>query len=210
MRALILFVALGVSFYFNAVQFYGNNKIRAIAIDCIETIDNANTQIESAIDLLDKNQELLDNIFRVEEMLARKVPPELLTKYASAFLSASVKYDVPVKLLISIASVESNFNHRAVSYKNAIGVMQVMKLWIKVIPELKSESDLYDIDKNINAGAFVISQYRKRFGHIKTTITAYNRGETIVARYLAAGMDPSNGYETRVLDKWKNKRKNYL
>lgn len=210
MRTLILFAALGTSVFYNFQQFYENARVRGLAYNCEAMIQQTNENIKEALDLIDKYEIINRQTERVEKMLANKVRPEQLNRYATAFLNSSIKYKIPVRLLITIASVESNFNQYAISNKGALGLMQIMPLWVKINPDLSSTNDLFNLEKNIDAGAFVLAQYRERFGHYRTTITAYNRGERRVARILAIGMDPSNVYTTRVLSKWNQNKKNYL
>lgn len=210
MRTLILFVLLGISVFFNFEQFHENSRVRSLAYNCKTAIAETQENIRQALFLIEQQAKIYGPTARVEKMLKGRVPKREVNRYARAFLASSIKHKIPVRLLISIASAESNFDPNIISKKGAVGVMQVMPFWVKEMTELSSVYDLFNIEKNIDAGADVLAQYRKRFGHIKTTITAYNRGETKVARYLAVGMDPSNVYTTKVLTRWGQTRKNYL
>ena len=99
-------------------------------------------------------------------------------KYYDIAKAASTKYDVDVSWLLAIIKAESNFNHRAVSPKGAIGLMQLMPetaRWLGI-------KDPSDPRKNIHAGAKYFSKLLKTFGRMDLALAAYNAGPTVVKR----------------------------
>ena len=98
-------------------------------------------------------------------------------------------------LVLSIMSVESDFNPRAVSPVGAVGLMQVMPLWKKVL----DVDDLSEPEVSIHAGVQILQHYQGLYDDVGLTLTAYNRGPGQVNELLASGQDPANGYSAKVL-----------
>ena len=87
----------------------------------------------------------------------------------SAVYENSVQYDLAPELILSVIKVESEFNPRAYSKAGAIGLMQIMPvtgiyvgrslgLWVE------NESDMYDIEKNIQIGTVFLKECIERLG----------------------------------------------
>lgn len=95
------------------------------------------------------------------------------------------RYGVDTQLALAIASVESNFNSRAISPKSAMGVMQL-------IPATAARFGVinpFDPEQNIRGGlAYLrwLKQYYKN--DVVRIISAYNAGEGAVDYYR--GMPP--------------------
>ena len=88
----------------------------------------------------------------------------------------------PVDALVPrIIKVESNGNPRAISKKGAIGLMQVMPLWV---PELKKHGivkkgrdELLDPVTNVRAGKFILARYlEKHKGNVRKALHSYSGG----------------------------------
>lgn len=97
----------------------------------------------------------------------------LVVKYAAA-------YDLEERLLRAVIKAESDFDHKAVSHKGAMGLMQLM-------PETGKEygvRDFFDPEENIRAGARHLRKLLDRyFGDYELALAAYNAGETAVEKY---------------------------
>lgn len=88
--------------------------------------------------------------------------------------------DYPL-LLLSIISVESNFDKNAKSSKGALGLMQVMPLWIsefKNTLNIKTKKDLKKIRNNIRAGDYIISYYTQKEGNLSDGLNEYVNGSS--------------------------------
>lgn len=84
----------------------------------------------------------------------------------------SVRFELSPELILGLISVESNFDHFAVSNVGARGLMQVMPFWKK---DLGSPSDnLFEIETNIRYGCAIIRHYIKRYKRIDRALAAYN------------------------------------
>jgi len=93
---------------------------------------------------------------------------------------AAEKYDVDPDLVFSVVAAESNFNPRAVSRRNARGLMQLL-------PETARRfgvKDIYDPEQNVDAGTRYLRELLKQFrGDLALTLAAYNAGPRAVDRY---------------------------
>ncbi len=99
-------------------------------------------------------------------------------------------------LVLSVMFVESEFNPKAVSSVGAVGLMQVMPLWKKVL----EVEDLSHPETSIHAGVAILQHYQQLYeNNVELMLTAYNRGPTQVNDALASGVDPQNGYSAKVL-----------
>ena len=105
---------------------------------------------------------------------------EKSTSLDDIFERASIKYNVPLKLLKAIGKAESDFNPKAVSKSGAQGVMQLMP---KTAEEL-GVTDSFDPEQNIMGGSKYISDLLKRYdGDTKLALAAYNAGMNNVKKY---------------------------
>lgn len=90
------------------------------------------------------------------------------------------RYNVDPKLALAIISVESGFNSRAVSSKNAQGLMQL----IPQTAERFRVKNPFDAEENIKGGLAYLQWLLAFFqGDVKLVVAAYNAGEKAVERY---------------------------
>jgi soluble lytic murein transglycosylase-like protein len=89
-------------------------------------------------------------------------------------------YEVDPRLVLAIISVESGFNERAVSPKNAQGLMQL-------IPDTARRfrvKNVFDAEENIKGGVAYLQWLLAFFkGDVPLVAAAYNAGERAVERY---------------------------
>jgi hypothetical protein len=118
-----------------------------------------------------------EEIFQAESL---KPVVALTGPYAELIRVASAKYSLDPLLLANVMAAESNFNPRAVSRKNAQGLMQLM-------PETSSRllvKNPFDPAQNIDAGAAYLKQMLNRFdGNVALALAAYNAGPDRVIQY---------------------------
>ncbi|MGU5727729.1 lytic transglycosylase domain-containing protein [Aeromonas jandaei] len=133
--------------------------------------------------------------FNVEAYLARQSPGK--QKLATMLRHAAKRHQVDVRLVLAIAIAESNLESRAVSAKNAQGVMQL-------IPETQQRFGVtqpFDPAQNIKGGVSYLKWLDRRFdGDWVLISAAYNTGEKAVERY--GGIPPydeTREYVKRVL-----------
>ncbi|MGB5539640.1 MAG: lytic transglycosylase domain-containing protein, partial [Gammaproteobacteria bacterium] len=89
-------------------------------------------------------------------------------------------YGLDANLLLAVVEVESSFNPRARSPKNARGLMQLM-------PATASRfevDDIWDPIENLRGGMAYLRWLMDRYeGDLDLSLAAYNAGERVVNRY---------------------------
>jgi soluble lytic murein transglycosylase-like protein len=111
---------------------------------------------------------------------ARPLPASRgLDQYRDQIRVAAEKYRLPEALLLAVMAVESNFDHRALSEKGAVGLMQLMPLTAKDM----FVSDAWDPAQNIEGGARYLRILANQYGgDMVQTLAAYNAGPEAVRR----------------------------
>jgi len=101
-------------------------------------------------------------------------------KYDNIITMASQNHGVSFPLIKAIIRAESGFNHRAVSKKGALGLMQLMPENVRLL-RIK---DPFDPWENIMGGTqFFKKQLHHYNGKVKLALAAYNAGPNAVDHY---------------------------
>lgn len=117
------------------------------------------------------------------KLLHLEKPPAFTFKYESCFRVAARRYNLPLTLLLAVARGESDFNPKAVSKANAIGIMQI--LWPTTAKELgiTRKADLFEPCTNIQAGARYLRYLLNLYGeNYHLALAAYNYGPNRIRR----------------------------
>jgi len=118
---------------------------------------------------------------------------------ASHVRAAAHRYGVPESLVAAVASVESEFNPRAVSRRGALGLMQLMP----GTAALLGVRDAFDPRENIDAGARHLRDLLEQFANdVSLALAAYNAGAQAVIKH--GGIPPypeTRAFVARVLDR---------
>jgi soluble lytic murein transglycosylase-like protein len=107
-------------------------------------------------------------------------------------------------LVLAIIAEESRFNPNAVSPVGAVGLMQVMPQWEKV---LGISGSLKDPEVSIKYGLEVLGFYLEMYKDLEMALTAYNRGPGPVDMALMRGKDPKNKYAPEVMKVYERLKK---
>lgn len=100
--------------------------------------------------------------------------------FAQLIRDAAKKHGVDEKLIQHVILIESNYNPRAVSRRQAQGLMQLL-------PQTAAKysvANVFDPAQNIDAGTHYLKDLLARFrGNVRLALAAYNAGPELVERY---------------------------
>ncbi len=106
--------------------------------------------------------------------------PVLQPPYRELVEAAAARYSVDADLITSVIAVESNFDPKALSRKNARGLMQLL-------PETAARlgvQNIYDPQENIDAGTRYLRELLQKYNNdLALTLAAYNAGPERVQQY---------------------------
>jgi soluble lytic murein transglycosylase-like protein len=109
-------------------------------------------------------------------------PPVAVAKspFRDLIEAAASRYSVDAELIASVIAAESNFNPKAISRRNARGLMQLL-------PETASRlgvHNIFDPAENIDAGTHYLSDLLTLYKNdLALTLAAYNAGPLRVQQY---------------------------
>lgn len=110
---------------------------------------------------------------------------------------ASRIYNIPEPFIRAVIEVESNYGTKALSYKGAMGLMQLMPSVCKDL----GVTDPWDPYQNIMAGVQLLRILANRFrGDIPSVIAAYHAGGGSVATREGIPYQGTDGYVRKVLE----------
>ena len=109
------------------------------------------------------------------KLAAMDVPGRSATR--AMIRATATRHGVDPKLALAIASLESGCSQRAVSYTDAVGVMQLMPVAEKWASELAGRSlDRYDTQDNITGGVLIIRALQASADSREQAIAGYYQG----------------------------------
>jgi soluble lytic murein transglycosylase-like protein len=128
-------------------------------------------------------------------VLKRDIDLTLARQVAALVHKNAQLYGRDPNLVLAIMAVESDFNPNASSNVGAVGLMQVMPHWKRV---LGITGELTDPEINIRMGLQILGFYLEMYQDLDMALTAYNRGPGPVEVALRNGQSPNNGYAPKV------------
>ncbi len=126
----------------------------------------------------------------LDQTLARRI--------ARSVLGECQLFGQDPNLVLAIMAIESDFNPNAVSSVGALGLMQVMPHWKKVL----NLQELTEPEVSIRAGIQILGFYQQMYRDLELALTAYNRGPGPVDYALVKGTSSANGYAAKILATW--------
>ena len=100
--------------------------------------------------------------------------------YGNLIRAAAEKHGVDEHLITHVIAVESNFNPRATSRKQALGLMQLLPSTAARF----SVTNIFDPAENIDAGTHYLKTLLARYsGNVSLALAAYNAGPEAVTRF---------------------------
>ena len=100
---------------------------------------------------------------------------------------------LPPELVLSVIQVESKFDAYAVSKAGAVGMMQIMPFWLKLIG--RPDDSLVHVRTNLRMGCTILKYYlEKSHGDVREALQRYN-GATV-------GIDYSDSVLKSLSRKW--------
>jgi hypothetical protein len=124
----------------------------------------------------------VDDIVGIEpEEIFEPLPEPLSEKtpFQKIIRAAAERYGVDADLIHCVIAVESNFNPKAVSPKNARGLMQLL-------PQTAAQlgvKDIFDPEQNIDGGTRYLRDLLKKYSNLTLALAAYNAGPQRVDQY---------------------------
>jgi len=172
---------------------------------------------DDKLDVIKRVDGVKKNVIFIKYLSKVKLEPKFVELIAGAFYDASLKHGMDSRELIATAWHESRFKPKSRSHVGAIGVMQIMPLWLKndnfvFDNEIHTREDLTDPVKNIHAGAYIYNHYKeywmnrgykKDFNIRRLALLSYNRGHRRVSYLMRNGENPANGYFKVISKKYK-------
>ncbi len=107
-------------------------------------------------------------------------PQAAKSPFRELILAAAARYSVDADLITSVIATESNFDPKAVSRRNARGLMQLL-------PQTAARlgvQNIFDPGENIDAGTHYLRDLLQRYRNdLVLTLAAYNAGPERVQQY---------------------------
>lgn len=121
--------------------------------------------------------------------------------FAELITASAHAHGVAPELVASVIAVESNFNPKAVSWRSARGLMQLM-------PQTAARfgvTDIFDPQQNIEAGTKYLKELMVQYNNdLSLTLAAYNAGPDKVGQYRSIPpYRETRDYVRRVTEKFR-------
>ncbi len=154
-----------------------------------------------------KSERIIKDQQAVEQQVAEKEEASQSTPapdYGSYVRSAASKYEIEPELIHAVIKTESNGNHRAVSRKGAMGLMQLMPTTANDM----NVSNPFNPEQNIEGGTKYLKSLIAKFnGDLTLALAAYNAGPKAVEKYGSVPpISETKQYVKKVFSLYKGKR----
>jgi soluble lytic murein transglycosylase-like protein len=122
------------------------------------------------------------------------------TELSRAIHDAALEAGLDPELAFRLVNVESQFKEHATSHVGAAGLTQVMLPTARFYDRNVTKEKLYKRETNLRIGFHYLRDLiDEHHGNVKLALLTYNRGALAVQNELSLGLDPSNGYDRKVM-----------
>ncbi len=137
-------------------------------------------------------------IFIFKDKILKIMYPKTYQEIVSIYAE---EYNVEENLIFAVIKAESNFDEKAVSHKDAIGLMQIMeetaddiatRYGIEIDHENIRES-VADVKTNINLGTKYLSILLEKYKNKEIAVAAYNAGIGTVDNWIEKDIIKADG-----------------
>lgn len=179
---LLMFFLLGGMFFLNL-----KNEERIIF--------NNRVQVEQSNAINKKSGVLFD---ATSDIIQRegKVPPSVAKQYAVWIYESAAKFAVDPMLILSVISIESNFNYKAISPTGPVGLMQIASSHHK---DKATPAELFSPETNISVGTQIIKEYADRSSSLVETLLRYNGSLGSAPVYATKVIATKNRFEKEIM-----------
>ena len=135
-------------------------------------------------------------------VLKNKIQRIFYPKSYEEFVSMySDEYGVDENLIFAVIKAESNFQEDAVSHKDALGLMQIMKETAEDVARKynieidfnNSEREILNVQNNIKIGTKYLAVLLEKYKNIEVAVAAYNAGIGTVDNWIEKEIIKSDG-----------------
>lgn len=133
-----------------------------------------------------------------KDKIQRIFYPKSYEEFVSMY---SDEYGVDENLVFAVIKAESNFQEDAVSHKDALGLMQIMKETAEDVARKynieidfnNSEKEILNVQNNIKIGTKYLAVLLEKYKNKEVAVAAYNAGIGTVDNWIEKGIIKSDG-----------------
>lgn len=138
--------------------------------ELIALVQQAETDTKEFADKYDEQVWLTDMSLRLADIVP---DPDERIKLLKMIHSEASRAQVPPQLVLALIQVESKFDPYAVSRAGAVGLMQIMPFWLKLIG--RPDDSLVHVRTNLRMGCTILRYYLdKEHNNYKRALARYN------------------------------------
>lgn len=131
---------------------------------------------------------------KIQKIFYPKTYEEIVSIYSD-------EYGVDENLIFAVIKAESDFQEDAVSHKDALGLMQIMKETAEDVARKynieidfnNSEKEILKIQNNIKIGTKYLAVLLEKYKNKEVAVAAYNAGIGTVDNWIEKGIIKSDG-----------------
>lgn len=154
------------------------------------------------------NSEMLADLEATGEVITRVKEPEfvylpmvnLSEEDQEKIFTIANSYNIAYTLILSMIETESSCNVSANSSTGDHGLMQINEINHKRLYDELGITDYYDLEENVEAGCFILSELFEEYREVHEVLMAYNMGERGASKLWRQGVHESQ-YSKKIVDR---------